>query len=195
MKLYQLKCPACGGNIEIEQDKEYCFCIYCGTKIYINDGTQKIEINKNINYHKTYTDEAKILKIEAEERMTERKYANEQEERKQKKWSDIRTAIIVFSCFIVALILISIMVSSAKAVSDRQEQKLQSLVDEIMIDIENENFSEAYVKVEQLYYTADYSDDITKKWDKTRKSILEQIKKAEKEAKNESSDTWWNPFD
>ncbi len=195
MKLYQLKCPACGGNIEIEQDKEYCFCIYCGTKIYINDGTQKIEINKNINYHKKYTDEAKILKIEAEERMTERKYANEREERKQKKWSDIRTIIIVFSCFIVPLILISIMVSSAKAVSDRQEQKLQSLVDEIMIDIENENFSEAYVKAEQLYYTADYSDDITKKWDKTRKSILEQIKKAEKEAKNESSDTWWNPFD
>ena len=196
MKLYQLKCPACGGNIEIEQDKEYCFCIYCGTKIYINDGTQKIEVNKNINYHKTYTDEAKIRKIESEERTQERKYAADREERKSKKWAALGTVLIVIACVIGYFVLFDGYLDSEKAASDRQEQELQAIVDEVMQDIKDGNFDEAYIKAEKIRYTENWSSEIEEKWDATRKKIIDQIKKAEKEAKKDAGGgTWWNPFD
>ena len=87
--MYQLKCPACGGDIEIEENRTSCFCSYCGTKVYVDNETHRVEITKNINYHKTYTDEAKIRKIEFEERMNERKFAAEREERKNQKWGNV----------------------------------------------------------------------------------------------------------
>ena len=54
MRVYQIKCPACGGNIEIDENRDSCFCSYCGTKVHVDDGTHRVEITKNINDHKTY---------------------------------------------------------------------------------------------------------------------------------------------
>ncbi len=196
MKMYQLKCPACGGDIEIEKDRNSCFCSYCGTKVYVDDETYKVEITKNVNYHKTYTDEAKIRKIESEERMQERKLAAEREERKNNKWSALGTVLIVFACIAGFCALYAGIFDSAKEASDRQEQELQTIVDEIMQDIEDGNFDEAYIKAEKIRYTENWSSEIEDKWNATRKEIIAQIKKAEKEAKNdESGGTWWNPFD
>ena len=64
-----------------------------------------------------------------------------------------------------------------------------------MIDIENNNFEDAYVKANSLYYTADYSSEIEDKWDNTRKAILKQIEAAEKESKGEEKKSFWNIFD
>ena len=192
MELYQLKCPACGGTIEVEKDRDSCFCSYCGTKISVDDEIHRIEITKNINYHKTYTDEAKIRKIESEERNQERKYAAEREERKSKKWS----ALIVIACIIGYFVLFDGYFDSKKEASDRQEQELQTIVDEVMQDIKDGNFDEAYIKAEKIRHTAAWSSEIEEKWDATRKEIINQIKKAEKEAnKDKDGGTWWNPFD
>ena len=192
MKIYQLRCPACGGTIEVEKNRDSCFCTYCGTKVYIDDEIHKVEITKNINYHKTYTDEAKIRKIESEERNQERKYAAEREERKSKKWS----ALIVIACIIGYFVLFDGYFDSKKEASDRQEQELQTIVDEVMQDIKDGNFDEAYIKAEKIRHTAAWSSEIEEKWDATRKEIINQIKKAEKEAnKDKDGGTWWNPFD
>lgn len=69
MKIYQLNCPACGATVEIEQDKKSLFCKYCGNQIHIDDGVERVEIIKNINYHKVYTDEAKIKEQERKEKI------------------------------------------------------------------------------------------------------------------------------
>lgn len=196
MKIYQLKCPACGGTIEIERNRESSFCSYCGTKVYVDDETRRVEITKNINYHKTYTDEAKIREIESAERMQERKYEVECEKRKSNKWLTLGTVLIVLACVIGYFVSVNGYFDSQKEASDRQEQELQAVVDEVMQDIEDGNFDEAYIKAEKICYTENWSSEIEDKWNAIQKEIIKQIKKAEKEAnKKNGGGTWWNPFD
>ena len=46
MAIVALKCPHCGGNLEMEDSREFGFCQYCGTKIIIQDET----VNNITNY-------------------------------------------------------------------------------------------------------------------------------------------------
>ena len=32
-----VKCPQCGANLSIEEDRDMAFCTYCGTKIIIHN--------------------------------------------------------------------------------------------------------------------------------------------------------------
>lgn len=41
MKFQSLKCPECGATLDVKFDLEFCFCMYCGSKIYINDENRK----------------------------------------------------------------------------------------------------------------------------------------------------------
>ena len=128
--------------------------------------------------------------------MQEREFAEKREERKSKKWSAIGTLLIVLTCVIGYFVLFNGYFDSEKAASDQQEQELQEIVDEVMQDIEDGNFAEAYIKAEKIRYTENWSSEIADKWDATREEIIEQIEKAEKEAnKSQSGSTWWNPFD
>ena len=38
--LIELKCPSCGANLSIEQEREFAYCQYCGTRILINDNSK-----------------------------------------------------------------------------------------------------------------------------------------------------------
>lgn len=155
-----------------------------------------MEVTKNINYHRTYIDEAKIRKIESTERMQEQKFVADREERRSKKWFSLGMALIMLACVIGYFVLFIGYFDSEKEASDRQEQELQAIVDEVMQDIKDGSFDEAYIKAEKIRYTEDWSNEIEDKWDATRKKIIEQIGKAEKEAnKEKSGSTWWNPFD
>lgn len=71
--------------------------------------------------------------------------------------------------------------------SQRQEQELQELVEEVQEDKKNEDFDSAYVKAQSIKYTEDWSSDIEDKWDNTRKEVINQIIQAEKEATGEST--------
>lgn len=211
MKMYQLNCPACGATVEIEQDRKSCYCSYCGSKIYMDDGVKRVEITKNINYHKTYTDEARIRESEAQERMQDKKYAADKEkwERKEKSKSKaaLRSFLVVAIAVVVYLLVFGGYFGSEKRESEEQEKELQTIVEEVMVDIENGDFKSAHIKAETIYYTAGWSSEIEDKWDATRKELIKQIEdeeeKAEKAAKqeekekrkSEGKDTWWNPFD
>ncbi len=83
MKMYQLNCPSCGATVEIEQDRKSIFCTYCGNQIHIDDGIKRIEITKNINYHKIYTDEAKIREHERKEKIQLKQMEYEDKEKKR----------------------------------------------------------------------------------------------------------------
>lgn len=41
MSILELKCPNCGGDIKLDQSKDFGFCMYCGTKIQI---TEKVRV-------------------------------------------------------------------------------------------------------------------------------------------------------
>lgn len=47
MKLVALKCPNCNADIELDKDREFGFCNYCGTKIMVADAVQKVTVNIN----------------------------------------------------------------------------------------------------------------------------------------------------
>lgn len=181
MKLTVLKCPECGANIEIEEGRDFCFCNYCGCKILIDDEKKETTINKNINiaksttYTKRYINEADV--IEAKSRERNRK----------------RNLILSISISLVVILFFASVIGVAKHSSNVEEEKLQAIVNEVMTDIENGDFEEAYIKAETIRYTADWSSEIEKKWNKTREVLLEQIKKAEKEAKGKNGfKDWFN---
>ena len=64
-----------------------------------------------------------------------------------------------------------------------------SIVEQIMIDIENEEFAQAYIKATSLYWDDSWSSNEKKKWDATRKAIIKQINEAEIQAGLEPSYT------
>ncbi|MBE6522526.1 MAG: hypothetical protein E7Z62_05295 [Thermoplasmata archaeon] len=39
--LIPLKCPSCGGDIQIDDTKEFAFCMFCGTKMVIQEQLSK----------------------------------------------------------------------------------------------------------------------------------------------------------
>lgn len=46
MTLVPLKCPNCAGDIQLDDGREFGFCIYCGTRILISEFvTQKVEVD------------------------------------------------------------------------------------------------------------------------------------------------------
>jgi len=47
--LIELTCPSCGGNLELTDDLDIAYCMYCGTKIIVSkpDEAKKIEKIKN----------------------------------------------------------------------------------------------------------------------------------------------------
>ena len=59
--------------------------------------------------------------------------------------------------------------------SKSQEKKLQSIVDEIYVDISSGNYDIALVKTKSLRYTAKWSNEIKEKWDDTRDSLTNII--------------------
>lgn len=61
MKVYSIKCPECGANLNIEEGRETCYCSYCGTRACLDD-----EIIKS---HIRVTDDARIREAEANEKI------------------------------------------------------------------------------------------------------------------------------
>ncbi|MEG0528595.1 MAG: hypothetical protein RR531_13875 [Longicatena sp.] len=175
LKLLVLKCPECNANLEIEEGRSFCFCQYCGCKIIFDDENKNVTFNKNVNINKNST-------------YTER-YINEAEVIKEKTKAKGDKLIVIFLAIMFLLGFGTF--GTMKYSSNSEEKKLESIVDEVMLDIKEGNYDEAYIKANTLHYTSDWSSDIEKKWDETRESLLEQIENAEEEKKDKNSFFDW----
>lgn len=96
MKIIAYKCPQCGANLEIEQDRKEVYCSFCGTKLFIDDETRTMRIENNININKTirYTDDAKIIREK-----------NKLEMKKIEKKSDNMIYIVALVYFVLLFLL------------------------------------------------------------------------------------------
>ena len=70
MKIIPIICPNCHANIEVQEGKQYCFCTYCGTKLFLDD--------ESITF--VYRDEAKLKELELIEK---ERAAREEAEKKR----------------------------------------------------------------------------------------------------------------
>ena len=171
MELKSLFCPNCGASLEVEDGLDTFFCKYCGYKILLQ-GQSKA----------AYDAKVRVKHMEHKERLQEKRDAQERYRMEFKQKDERRTLAIVFGIFgaIIAMCLIISAVGNAGA--KKQEQELQAIVDQIMIDIENEDFAAAYVKANSLYWDDSWTSEGEDKWDATRKEIIKQIEEAEKKA-------------
>ncbi|MBR7005913.1 MAG: hypothetical protein IKH98_03260 [Candidatus Methanomethylophilaceae archaeon] len=48
MALISLKCPNCSGDIDLEDSREFGFCMYCGSKVLITKDVNHINIEMSV---------------------------------------------------------------------------------------------------------------------------------------------------
>lgn len=176
MELKSLFCPNCGEKLEIEDGLDTFFCQYCGHKILLQGQSEA-----------AYNAKVKVKHMEHEERLQE-KSNNQERYRMEFEQKDERHALAVaLGIFgaIIALLLIFSAVGDAGV--KKQEQELQAIVDQIMIEIKNEDFAEAYVNANSLYWDDSWTSKGKDKWDAIRKEIIKQIEQAEKKAKHKTT--------
>lgn len=61
VKFISIKCPECGANLVMEQDRKVMFCSYCGRKIMMVDEN---EFKYDVTHR--HVDVAKIREVEEE---------------------------------------------------------------------------------------------------------------------------------
>ena len=142
MKVYKVICPSCKAELNIEKSKEYVKCEYCGSKVFLEDGTKKVEVTKNIN--KSTKDETKIKEIESKERI-KLKQMELEEERKMK----------IAKIVIISIIGISVLFFSIKLISKAYES-INDWYEERQLNKERESQSQIPVSAEEakeIHYT------------------------------------------
>ena len=171
MELKSLFCPNCGASLEVEDGLDTFFCKYCGYKILLQ-GQSKA----------AYDAKVRVKHMEHKERLQEKRDAQERYRMEFKQKDERRTLAIVFGIFGAIIAMCHIISAVGNAGAKKQERELQAIVDQIMIDIENEDFAAAYVKANSLYWDDSWTSEGEDKWDATRKEIIKQIEEAEKNA-------------
>lgn len=194
MELKSLFCPNCGASLEVEDGLDTFFCKYCGYKILLQ-GQSKA----------AYDAKVRVKHMEHKERLQDKRDAQERYRMEFKQKDERRTLTIFFGILGAVFAMCLIISAVGNAGAKKQDRELQAIVDQIMIDIENEDFADAYVKANSLYWDDSWTSEGEDKWDATRKEIIKQIEETEKKAtgsttnsSNEDEDnggSFWNWFD
>ena len=61
MKMIDLKCAQCGKSIKVEENRRFCFCTYCGSKIDIPN-----EVESVLRSSSDQADEIRLKELEIE---------------------------------------------------------------------------------------------------------------------------------
>lgn len=178
MKLYQLICPACGATVEIEEDRKSMFCTYCGSQIHVEDGIKRVEITKNVNYHKTYTDEAKIREHERKEKIMLKQMEYEDREKRRND----RSLFYIMGIFMLLALF-------CFGMSYFWEQATMPAVDEVKLpfsasDLKGENYEQVVGDLEN----AGFSDITVTKQEDLITGFLTKEGSVEKVSINGDSD-------
>lgn len=48
MGTVSIKCPNCGGALELDDSKEFGYCIFCGTQVHIQDEKTRVEVSGSV---------------------------------------------------------------------------------------------------------------------------------------------------
>lgn len=176
MELKSLHCPNCNASLEIEDGLDQFFCVYCGHKIFLEGQSAA-----------AYEAKVRVKSMEHSERLQDKKNAQERFKLELEQKSNVRSSRVGLMIFVILAIIWSLIMIIGSNGADRQDQELQAVVDQIMIDIENENFASAYVKASSLYWESDWTSEGEEKWDAIREEVFKQIELAEIKATGSST--------
>ena len=169
MNLHVLRCPNCGAQIDIEDGVNIFFCKYCGYKIIL-DGQSKEEVRAHV----------KIKSMEHDEHMLDKTHQHTIETMREKRKVQSKNNYILLALIVLFMGALWGLMFYENADVKRTENKLQTTVNDIMEDISEDNFVDAYIKAETLHWDSQYSkDEGQEKWDSIRTEIIKQIQKAE----------------
>lgn len=169
MNIITLRCPNCGAGLEIDNGIDTFYCMHCGHRI-IMENMNKEAIRARVKLKGMEHDERLVDKYQQHER-----YKIESENKKDRRfWS------ILIGGWLFILLIVGVVQVVGNNGAEKQEQKLQSIVDEIMIDIDNGDFAAAYIKANLLYWDSGWTNEGKDKWNATRKAIIKQIQEKEK---------------
>ena len=162
----QLKCPACGGTVMIDEKRAVLCCPYCGAKMPMKEGP----LDKIIRHKQT------IRQFDEEVRQRKVREKIEAEKRENKSTAKVMIGVILL------LIVVGIVCFFGIRGENNSEEELKAKVTEIQADLEAGNYDIALYKAEQLYWPhSDISGQ--KRWNKQREGLVKVIKDAKKHAK------------
>lgn len=87
-RLIPIKCQSCGSDLEVPADAKTLFCMYCGTKFALDDGSASFTFRS--------VDEARIREAEIRERLEVRKMERADQRRK----TTIKAVLIGIAIFL-----------------------------------------------------------------------------------------------
>lgn len=94
MKLIKMKCPDCNATLNVDPQREFMYCEYCGTKIML-DKEEKV---------KRIVNEAAIRKAEAKERIEMAKLNNKELSEREKAMFFLAEIMILVALVIIMII-------------------------------------------------------------------------------------------
>ena len=181
MELKSLKCPNCGGSVEIEDGLDIFFCKYCGNKIILSDMSDA-----------AYKAKAAAMQYRHEEKMQENEHkeakakwerqeiAKEKEEKSKNKF-----LIIFFGVWIGLLVAIAFLGFGIPSIAHSiKVRKLEKLSVKIEQSIENHDYDHAALLLNGLRLNDDWSSSETKEWEDRRAEYNRQIKEAQRQGGN-----------
>ncbi len=120
MELKALRCPACDGTIEMDlTGRTTVFCPWCGIQIAVN-GDEKVHtynINKNVNIHKRYTNDAAV------------------EKQKRKAQEEKMNNYVLIGYFVFAFLFLLLMIIWYMATESADRRETQEKINRGMIQV------------------------------------------------------------
>lgn len=53
MSLVTMKCPNCGGTLQLDDSREFGYCIFCGTQVRVQDEKTRVEVSGSVKFDET----------------------------------------------------------------------------------------------------------------------------------------------
>lgn len=102
MNLVHLRCPDCGAELEVDSNREFCFCQYCGAKIILEESDASVRRTKarlkTIDKFLDQREAQQIRKME-DRRLREEAAREERRQREEKERKDFKQFMIGFVIF------------------------------------------------------------------------------------------------
>ena len=185
----QLRCPNCDAFMEVEDNLELCYCKYCGTRILLNEQSEAVVKAKT---RLRMTDKISDTAIKLQSKRYEQKQIRMQYEAEEDKRNN-KLIMFLFALMILLFVgmglLIHFQIKSDNETVYNEQVRLETLLNEILQDIEEGEYDLALIKSSGLRYSVrPSSDDYEEQWEETRRTVVSMIEK-ERALAAESAET------